>query len=158
VSYEYPRWFRWWLFPGTYLVHSIDELVSAGGLPAWVARLGLAPMSTKQFVWASLLALVAMTVAAWVVRNGKPDWLVFALTATVVLNALAHLTLSFATRSYSPGTASGVLLWLPLGAAILWRDGIHTRQRSLAIGLIIGIGVNVVVGVITVTLGLGHLR
>jgi len=70
----------------------------------------------------------------------------------------AHLTLSFGTRSYSPGTASGVMLWLPLGAAIIWRDNIHTCQRSLAIGLIIGIGVNVVVGVVTVTLGLGHLR
>jgi hypothetical protein len=157
VSYEYPQWFRWWLFPGTYLVHFIDELVSAGGLPAWMARLGLAPMSTKQFVGASLLAIVAMTVTAWGVRKGKPDWLVFALTAIVVVNALFHLTLSFATRSYSPGTASGVLLWLPLGAAILWRGSIHPSRRSLTIGLIIGIGVNVMIGVITVRLGLGRL-
>ena len=157
MSYEYPKWFRWWLFPGTHLVHFIDELVSAGGLPAWMARLGLAPMSTKQFVGASLLALVAMTVTAWVARKGKPDWLVFGLTAIVVLNALAHLTLSLATRSYSPGTASGALLWLPLGAAILWRGSIHRCRRSLAIGLIIGIGVNVMIGAVTVTMGMGHL-
>jgi hypothetical protein len=42
-------------------------------------------------------------------------WLVLALGTITAINGIGHLAGSVVTRSYSPGTVSGVALWAPLG-------------------------------------------
>jgi hypothetical protein len=151
-----PAWFRWWLFPATCLLHLSDELFVGGGFYTWVTSIGGAPISMIRFASATLVALVSMTVASWIVRKGRRDWLLFALAAMILTNALTHALGSLATHSYSPGTATGLLLWLPLGGAILYQGRIRNCRVAWYLGLILGTAMNF--GVLLLTMNLGRIR
>jgi Protein of unknown function with HXXEE motif len=151
-----PAWFRWWLFPATCLLHFSDELFAGGGLYTWVASIGGTPISMIRFASATLVALVSMTVASWTVRKGRRDWLLFALAAMILTNALAHALGSLVTHSYSPGTVTGLLLWLPLGGAILYQGRIPNCRFPWYLGLILGTAMNF--AVIVLTMNLGRIR
>jgi uncharacterized protein with HXXEE motif len=153
MPYARPSWFRWWLFPATSVFHFADELFAAGGFYTWVARIGGARISMVRFASATLLALASITVASWAVRKGRYDWLLFTLAATIVTNAVTHIAGSLATHSYSPGTLSGLILWLPLGGAILYHGSTPKRGAVWYFGLLLGTAVNFGVLLLTVNLG-----
>jgi Protein of unknown function with HXXEE motif len=154
MSCARPPWFRWWLFPATGLVHFADELFAGGGFYRWVVLIGGARISMARFASATLVAFVSITVASWVVRK-RYDWLLFALAATILTNALTHAVGSLATHSYSPGTASGLILWLPLGGSILYRGIAQNCGAVWCLGLALGTCVNV--GVFLLTMNLGRM-
>ncbi len=149
-----PSWFRWWLFPVTGLVHFADELFAGGGFYRWVALIGGGRISMMRFASATLVAFVSITVASWIARK-RYDWLLFALAAIILTNALTHTAGSLATHTYSPGTLSGLLLWLPLGGSILY-DG-YTRNCRVAwcFGLALGTALNA--GVLLLAMNLGRI-
>ncbi|OGO69778.1 MAG: hypothetical protein A2Z37_07670 [Chloroflexi bacterium RBG_19FT_COMBO_62_14] len=60
-----------------------------------------------------------MIVAVFTLRAGGPPWLLPALGMITAVNGLGHLAGTVATRSYSPGMITGLLLWTPLGLAAL---------------------------------------
>jgi len=155
TSYARPPWFRWWLFPVTSVFHFADELFAAGGFYTWVARIGGTRISMIRFASASLLALMSITVASWALRKGRYDWLLFTLAATILTNAVTHVVGSLATHSYSPGTISGLILWLPLGAIILFHGSAQKPRAVWYLGLFLGTLVNF--GVLLLTLNLGRI-
>jgi hypothetical protein len=59
------------------------------------------------------------------------------------------------THSYSPGTATGLLLWLPLGGAILYQRRIRNCRVAWYLGLILGTAMNF--GVLLLTMNLGRI-
>ena len=147
-----PRWFRWWLFPVTDLVHSADELFAGGGLYTWVTHIGGSRISMTRFVSATVVGVVSITIAAWLARK-RYDWLLFALAALIVANALSHLAGTLVIRSYSPGTVSGLVLWLPLGVAVLYRGFARNCVAVWCLGLAVGIAMNAAIVVLTINLG-----
>jgi hypothetical protein len=149
-----PVWFRWWLFPGTGLVHFTEELFAGGGFYRWVVLIGGAPVGMAQFGTATLVAFVSITIASWLARK-RYDWLLFALAAIILTNALTHLIGTLVTHSYSPGTVSGLILWLPLGGAILYRGYARNCGAIWCIGVVVGTCVNL--GVLLLTMKLGKM-
>ena len=130
-----PRWFRWWLFPVTDVVHSGD-VVCRWCLYIWVTYIGGSRISMTRFVSATVVAVVSITIAAWLARK-RYDWLLFALPAIIVANALSHLAGTLVTGSYSPGTVSGLVLWLPLGGAVLYRGFTRNCVAEWCLGLLV---------------------
>ena len=147
-----PLWFRWWLFPATGIVHFGEELFAGGGFYTWVTSVGGSRMSMARFASGTFVALVSLTVASWVARK-RYDWLLFALAAIVVTNALTHLAGTLLTRSYSPGTVSGLVLWLPLGAAILGTGLTRSCAARWCVGFAIGAAMNAAILLLTLNLG-----
>lgn len=147
-----PSWFRWWLIPLTSVVHFSDELFAGSGFYTYVTSIGGTPISMTRFALATLFAFLSITIASWLARK-RYDWVLFALAAIIFTNALTHLAESLVTRSYSPGLASGLLIWLPLGSAILYRGFIRKCLRVWFIGLVVGAAMNFVVILFTVNLG-----
>ena len=147
-----PRWFRWWFFPVTEVVHSGDELFAGGGLYTWVTYLGGSRISINRFVSATVVGVVSITIAAWLARK-RYDWLLFALAAILVANALSHLAGSLVTGSYSPGTVSGLVLWLPLGGAVLYRGFTRNCVAVWFLGLVVGLAMNAAIVMLTIHLG-----
>src|SRR5690242_21727400 len=117
-----PRWFRWWLFPATSIVHFGDELFVGGGFYTWMTSIGGVRVTMARFAFATVVAFASITIASWVAQR-RYDWLLFALAAIILTNALTHLVGSLAAHSYSPGTASGLLIWLQIGRASC-REGV----------------------------------
>jgi hypothetical protein len=147
-----PRWFRWWLFPVTSAVHFGDELFAGGGFYRYVTAFGGSPISKARFASAIVCAFLSMTLAAWVSRK-RWDWVLFVLAAITLTNALTHLVQSLATRSYSPGLASGLVLWLPLGGSILYSGLTRGCAPAWWLGLAVGTAMNIAILLFTMHLG-----
>jgi hypothetical protein len=105
-----------------------------------------------RFASATLVAFVSITVASWVARK-RYDWLLFTLAAIILTNVLTHLAGCLATHSYSPGTISGLVLWLPLGGAILHRGLTRNCVTIWWLGLAVGTGMNSAILLLTMNLG-----
>jgi hypothetical protein len=71
------------------------------------------------------------------------------LGTIVLINGLTHSFTSVTTHTYGPGLYSSVLIWIPLGLITLlgFKNGVTRKRYWLCIS--IGVGVNVLVGVIT---------
>lgn len=152
MPYPRPRWFRWWLFPLTSAAHFCDELFAGGGFYTYVTAIGGRPISLARFASATLFAFLSITIAAWVARK-RYDWVLFVLAAIILTNAVTHLIQSLATRSYSPGLTSGLVLWLPLGGTILYYGFTRSSSSAWWLGLAIGTAMNMAILLFTLNLG-----
>lgn len=138
-----PRWDRgasagpWiWLFPATMVVHVAEEALTAGTFPSWIARVAGVDLSPGEFLAFNAVALLVVVAGAWVARSRA--WAVAALGTAMAANVVFHLGGTLLTGTWSPGLASGVLLWTPLVAAALVHAARHAPRRHLAIGLAVG--------------------
>jgi len=100
-------------------LHIVEEFVLPGGFPAWdrAYRPGLRRSITPRFhiVINGLLLMVCYDAGAL----GRSPWgigLWLTVTALLFANAVWHLVGAVRTRSYSPGMATGLLLYVPLAA------------------------------------------
>jgi len=133
-------------------VHFSDELFAGGGFYTYVTSIGGNPVSMTRFGVAVVFALLSMTIASWVARK-RYDWVLLVLAAIIFTNALTHLLESLLTHSYSPGLASGLLIWLPLGSVILYRGFTRDCLRIWCIGFAVGTVMNFVILLFTMNLG-----
>lgn len=123
-----------WLFPLTYAVHIAEEGLGGERFYRWIRRVPLVPalgiqVSGREFVALNALYMIAMIAAVVAASSPQRAWVAPGLGVLVALNGLGHLAGSLATRSYSPGLVSGMLLWFPLGLFTL-ADGQRTLPPS----------------------------
>jgi len=119
-----------WLFTFAVLVHNAEEALL---LPEWSRRSGRwrRPVEGGPFRFAvtvlSLLLVVVAAAAALSRPRTLPAYLLCGYAFAMAVNALVpHLAATVALRRYMPGTATGLLLNLPLALLLLrqaWRSG-----------------------------------
>jgi hypothetical protein len=131
-----------WLFPPTYALHLWEEYFIAGGFTAWTERaLGL-QFSAPEFVAWNSCALGLMCVGAWLAaRDPKLRFIEIALAIAVLGNVAAHVVGSAVTWTYSPGLVTGVVLWIPLGAAGLRGACAASSPRERLAGTYMGLSI-----------------
>jgi hypothetical protein len=128
-----------WLFPLTYLIHALEEYFGGEGFYRWVARIIGRGMTAEQFVIINSFALLMMIAGVMIFRKTPSvRWLTITFATIAFINAVAHLAGSILTNTYSPGVVSGVLLWLPLGAATFYRAWKRVTGRSFIAGAAVG--------------------
>lgn len=140
-----------WLFPLSYLIHIAEEYWGGEGYPAYIFRLRGVHMSTGRFLVAQSVGLILVTVGVLLARRLKflPMMLVI-LGSIVAVNSLTHIVTALSIREYGPGLVSSIFVWGPLGIVTLIRfKRAIDDQRQYWIAIAIGIGVNVVVGILT---------
>jgi hypothetical protein len=140
------------LFPATYGVHIAEEYW--GGFPARAAEFTGLAISEAAFLSANAFLWVLMAAAAVsIFRRPSRAPLVVALGTIVTINATLHLGGALLTASYSPGLASGLLLWLPLGASAIAR-GLRVLPKQ---GFRSGVFMGVVAHALVPLVGLGFV-
>jgi hypothetical protein len=128
-----------WLLPVTILVHQLEEYF--GQFPLWYSNLLNAQLSNQDFIVINGVGLFVFTIVALSYVINKNNLILVALGTLVFANGIIHLLLSIFTFSYSPGTISGVVLFIPLGIIIFKRilpqlnDG--ERVIAISIGIIV---------------------
>jgi len=80
-------------------------------------------------------------------------WLLISFATVVLLNGLLHLAASLVTVSYSPGLLTGLLLWVPLGALVLFGSRTSTTRRAYRAGVIVGIAIHAIVSLLALYSG-----
>lgn len=131
-----------WLLAVTETIHNIEEFV---WLPAWSKSAGVwhPPVGAFEFRF----AVVAVTLAFYAVifyyakSDAAPARYLMAGTLCVVLfNVFVpHLAATLVSGRYTPGTASGLALNVPVIAYLLWRgrkEGVYPT-RTIVLGTLI---------------------
>ena len=121
------------LLPVTIFIHQLEEFF--GQFPQWYSNLLNAQLSTQDFILINGIGLIVFTVSALFYILTKNNVLLAILGTFVFVNGVIHLLLSIFTLSYSPGTISGVILFVPLGIIIYKKifPGLQEKERIIAI-------------------------
>ena len=139
-----------WLFPLTYLIHVAEEYWGGEGYPAYILRVRGVHLSTTRFLVAQTLGTVLMAAGVILARRlNFPHLMVIIMASIVLVNGLTHTATSLTNGSYGPGVLSSALIWIPLSivSLILFKKDVSTKRYL--IGVAIGLGVNVLVFIIT---------
>lgn len=115
---------RWlWLFPASYAIHIAEEGLAGERFYRWIGRVTGREISPAVFAGVNLAYEAAMVAAVRRARAREDAaWVVPALGTITAVNGIGHLAGSAATRSYSPGTVSGLGVWAPLGVFAVVRS------------------------------------
>lgn len=135
-----------WILPIVYIFHLIEEYFGGEGLPLWLSEFIKAEISNLVFIIINSIALTIVVVFAFIYSFIKQINVLFlALITLFFVNGLLHLFLSIYTFSYSPGTITGVILYLPMGIYLykLLRPELTNSQRST--GITLGIVLHILV-------------
>ncbi|HUS11619.1 MAG TPA: HXXEE domain-containing protein [Pyrinomonadaceae bacterium] len=139
-----------WMFPLTYLIHIAEEYWGGEGYPAYILRLRGVQMSTTRFLVAQGIGFVLVTIGVILARRFNFRQMMLVILGTIVLvNGITHSVTALSIMSYGPGLWSSILVWMPLGifALMRFRKGVTTKKYWIAVA--IGVGVNIVVGILT---------
>lgn len=144
---------RPFLFPLTHLVHMAEEYAAGEGFPQWLSSTFVAHFSERDFLALNSVAWVAMALGALLASRRPAVARVYlpALSALVVVNALAHVVGSAVTGRYSPGAVSGVLLWLPLGLVTLRGEAARQPPGALVLSMALGVLLHVLATFLALT-------
>jgi dolichyl-phosphate-mannose--protein O-mannosyl transferase len=139
-----------WVFPITYLIHIAEEYWGGEGYPAYILRLRGVHMSTARFLVAQGVGVVLVTVGVILARRFNfPQMMLIILGSIVLVNGITHTVTALSIMSYGPGLWSSIFIWMPLGIFTLLRFRNAVSSKRYWIAIAIGVGVNVVVGILT---------
>ena len=135
-----------WLIPIVYLFHLADEYFT--GFPGWFSGIFKVNLSLSDFIFINSIGFTATIIIAFLYTFNKVNNFIIASLGTLFfINGVIHIVSSLFTLSYSPGTISGLLLYLPLGYLIfkIFFPLLPEQQRSLSV--VVGILIQVVVAI-----------
>ena len=140
-----------WLFPLSYLLHIAEEYWGGEGYPAYILHLRGVHMSPARFLAAQSVGFILVTIGVILARRLKFLPMMLVILGTIVAgNALTHAVTALGILRYGPGLVSSIFVWGPLGIATMIRFKRYIDdQRQYWIAIAIGVGVNVVVGILT---------
>ena len=148
-SAESKNRFLVWLLPSAYVVHIIEEFYGGEGLPMWLSHFINANISNLDFILINSVALSIVVLFSFYYSFYKQNNLLFlALISLFFINGIVHLAASIYSNTYSPGSVSGVLLYLPIGVFIFkkLKPLLTFSERAAGIGL--GFLIHIVVVVV----------
>lgn len=138
-----------WLLPITYSIHLLEEYFAGIGLPLWLSNLLGTNLSDSDFIIINSVAWVFMVVFATAYNLGhKNNMIMVALGTLVFVNGIVHLLLSVLTLTYSPGTISGVVLYIPLGRIIYKQILPLLSDQEKTLSIVSGVLILVLVSII----------
>ena len=144
---------RWtWLFPLTYMIHVSEEFFAGERFYNWASRISGVDLSREDFLAVNAVALMVMVLAVLAINaTASAAWLIATFGFIVAFNGALHVVSSLVTWSYSPGTVSGLLVWIPLGVYALRRSHRELAPQEFRRGIVAGIVVHALVMAIALT-------
>jgi hypothetical protein len=132
------------LLPVALATHIAEEWFA--GFTDWARVTINIDIDAAQFLTVNLIGLVLFTiVSAIAYLDARSAWIGVSLTALFCVNAALHAGLSIATGAYSPGTISGLLLYVPLSVIIFRWAAMNMSRSAVAGAILFGVAVHAVV-------------
>ncbi len=131
------------LLPVAVALHLAEEWFA--GLIDWASLVLDVNIEAERFLTINMIGLVLFVLgAAFAYREPRAAWISVSLAALVGVNAIAHTVLSVVVGSYSPGTITGLLLYIPLSVIIIRWAATHLSRGVVGGAILFGIGVHAV--------------
>ena len=123
-------------------LHIFEEFVWPGGFLQWYLKYRENPKTVNRnfLLLINAALLLALLTGAMAGRRERSVALLLTISALLFANGCWHIWASYKSRSYSPGTITGTLLYLPLGV-FEYLSWIRLREASVGtavFALIIG--------------------
>ena len=142
-----------WLISPAYFIHLLDEYFLGVGLPDWLSNVFNANLSRSDFIIINSIGLASTLVIVILNSLGKvKDFFIVVLGSLFFLNGLIHLSASVLTATYSPGTVSGVILYIPLGVLIFKKILPLLPEEQRPMSIVTGIIVHIIISFIAFNL------
>lgn len=138
-----------WLIPPAYLLHLLDEYFSGAGFSSWYSSVLKVDLSVNDFITINSVGFaITLLIVILYSFNKINIFLIAMLGSLFFINGLVHPFVSIVTATYSPGTLTGVLIYLPLGFLIFKKifPLLPEQQRSLSV--VTGLAIQLVVAII----------
>lgn len=139
-----------WLLPAAILVHQIEEYL--GQFPLWYSNLLNAELSNQDFIVINAIGLFLFTAFSFSYLFNKNNIILAALGTLVFVNGIIHMLLSIFTFTFSPGTISGIVLFIPLGIIIFKKIFPNLREGERIIAIATGTFVLFTVSIIAINM------
>ena len=138
------------LLPFAYMVHMVEEWV--GGFSAWTGTVLGQEVSPGRFIIINFVALSLFCLGiAASLRWPRFSWFSVSFAALIVLNGVLHCLATVAFGSYSPGTLTGLLIYLPLGSFTLYASAGIMPPRLYYTALLFGFLMHGIVALVAFT-------
>lgn len=142
------------LLPLAYLAHLAEEWWGGEGFPLWASRFSGRTLTDERFLLINGVAWPLMLAGCLLaVQFPSLLWLAVSFATLLLVNGGLHLLGSVASGSYSPGTVTGVLLYLPLGIITLRRLHPLVSPKEFRGGVVLGIVLHAIVFVVAFLFG-----
>ncbi len=126
------------LLPVAFLLHLAEEWF--GGLPAWTLIAPGGEVSPERFLLINAIAFLLFgigTLAAF--HYPSMAWFGASFAALVGLNGALHTLATLGLGYYSPGTVTGLLLYIPLSAIVLRSSSARLSGAIFASSVLFGV-------------------
>ncbi len=138
-----------WLYPLTLVAHLAEEYF--GGV-----RLADSPQTMKgvnltraQFLALTGFGVVLVLIGIILARSfGFTQLLLVILGTFILINGTSHAITSWLKAEYNPGVATGLLLWIPLGAVTLVHLKSSMSGQRYWTGIVTGIAIHAIVSLL----------
>jgi hypothetical protein len=142
-----------WLLPFAYLVHLSDEYFSGAGFHIWFSEIFDVNLSLNDFILINLAGFAGTIIIVILYSFDKVNsFVIAALGSLFFLNGLIHLAASLLTSAYSPGTISGLIIYLPLGFLIFKSIFPLLPEKQRVPAVTAGIMIQVVIALIALSI------
>jgi len=133
----YPPWTAW-LLPIALLSHQVEEWF--GGFPEWSRIVFGRGVTPGQFLLINSIGLIIITFGtAAAFRERRLAWIVASIATLMGLNAVLHGLATALLGPYSPGTATGLLLALPVSVVVLRSSAACLPRHQFIGGVLAGV-------------------
>jgi len=131
------------LLPVAVALHIVEEWF--GGFIDWLSLALDFNIEAERFLAINMIGLVLFVIGcASAYREPRAAWIGVSLAALVGVNAIAHTILSVFVGEYSPGTITGLLLYVPMSIIIFRWAADHLSRSVVAGSMLFGIGIHAV--------------
>ena len=126
------------LLPIAFPLHFAEEWF--GGISAWTLTALGNEVSPERFLLINVpafLLFVIGTLAAF--HNPRMAWFVASLAALFGLNGVVHTLATLGLGQYSPGTVTGLLLYIPLSVIVLRSSAARLSRATFVRSVLLGV-------------------
>ena len=136
-----------WLLPLAYFFHLADEYVT--GFPGWFSGIFKVELSLNDFIAINVFGFTATIIIVILYSFNKVNSFVIAtLGVLFFVNGIIHIVATIFTVSYSPGTISGLIFYLPLGYLVYKSIFPLLPEKQRSFSVVVGIFVQIIVAVV----------
>jgi hypothetical protein len=138
-----------WLLPVAYLLHLTEEYFGGEGFYSWFSGMLNVELSSTDFIVINAFGFATTLIIVILYSLDKVgNFLIAALGSLLFVNGIIHLLASLFTVTYSPGTITGIIIYLPLGVVVFKKIFPLLPEDQRILSFIAGVSVQIIVALI----------
>ena len=142
-----------WIIPIGYLLHLLDEYFVGDGFASWFSEMMKVDLSSTDFIIINSFGLAAVVLIVILYNLGKlKEFFIAALGVLFFINGIVHITASLLSFSYSPGTFTSFVFYLPIGFIVIKNFFPLLPEQQRILSIITGAALQVIVAIVALNI------